>query len=166
MPEASKVVDRLFHLQSELEAYYEQLAGKERARRLAPQEDKMRIQQQIRELQAELGGVERDYWLRWKAEASGLMIPDAEAESMVGELLTEVDSLSDETTVSANVELIKLLQEIKAELTKTETPGSGKLKAAIPLLPGFLSYELELDTEGLLRRSFPLFRNLTEKLKK
>jgi hypothetical protein len=160
------VSNRLFHLQTEVEAYYEQLSGIEKARRLAPQEDKTRLQQKIRELQTELSSAERDYWLRWEAEASGLTIPETEAEVMVGELLTEVDSLAVSPTVQANTELMKLLQEIKAELTKTETPGSGKLKAAIPLLPGFLSYELELDTEGLLRRLFPLFCNLAKKLKK
>ncbi len=166
MPEDFIVIDRLFSLQSEVEGYYKQLAGKEKARRLAPQEDKTRIQQQIDEIQADIDGVLQKYWLCWKTEASDLTIPEAEAESMVGKLLPEVDSLSVNTTVQANAELIKLLQEIKAELTKTETLWSGKLKAAIPLLPGFLSYELDLDAEGVSRRLFPLFRNLVEKLKK
>jgi hypothetical protein len=160
------VSDRLSHLQSEVAAYYEQLAGKEKARRLAPQEEKVRIQQQIRELQSEIGGVERDYWLRWQAESSGLIIPDDQAEVVVGELLMEVNSLTGEPKIQTNAALMKLLEEIKAELTKPKTPGSGKIKAAIPLLPGFLSYELELDTEGLLRRVFPTFCQLAEKLKK
>jgi hypothetical protein len=166
IPEAFIVIDRLSHLQSEVEAYYEQLADKERALRLAETGDKARRRQQIRELQTELGGVERDYWLRLKAEASGLTIPEVEAEVMVGKLLTEVDSLAFSPTVQANAELMKLLQEIKAELTREGTPGSGKLKATIPLLPGFLSYELELDTEGFLRQVFPLFRDLAKKPKK
>jgi hypothetical protein len=159
------VSDRLLHLQTEVQGYYEQLAGKETARRQAPQEDKVRIQQQIRELHKELGSVERDYWLRWKSEASGLIIADADADVLVGELLPEVESLELSPTVQANAQMVKLLQEIKAELTKPGIPGSGKLKATIPLLPGFISYELELDTEGLLRRSFPTFCRLADKLR-
>jgi hypothetical protein len=158
------VSDRLLHLQNEVQAYYEQLAGKEKARRLAPQEEKVRIQQQVREIHVELGGVERDYWLRWKTESSGLTIADSEADVLVGELLPEVESLEFSPVVQANAQMMKLLQEIKVELTKSGIPGSGKLKAAIPLLPGFISYELELDTEGLLRRSFPIFCKLADKL--
>jgi hypothetical protein len=162
---ASMVSDRLLHLQTEVQAYYEQLAGKEKARRLAPQEEKIRIQQQIRELQVELGGMERDYWLRWKSEASGLMITDTDAEVLVGDLLPEVESLEFSPLVQANAEMMALLQELKAELTKPGVTGTGKLKATIPLLPGFITYELELDTEGLLRRVFPTFCKLTEKLR-
>lgn len=61
---------------------------------------------------------------------------------------------------------MKVLQEIKAELSKPGIPAAGKLKAAIPLLPGLISYEMELDTEGLLRRVFPTFCNFAEKIKK
>ena len=41
------VSDRLSHLQSEVKGYYEQLAGKETAKRLAEEAEKVRIQQQI-----------------------------------------------------------------------------------------------------------------------
>ena len=160
------VSDRLLHLQTEVAAYYEQLAGKEKARRLAPLEEKVRIQQQIRELQTELGSVERDYWLLWRSEAARLMIPEPEAEIVTAEILSEVESLELAPKVQENEELKVLLQEIKTELTKPGIPGAGKLKAAIPLLPGVLSYELELDTEGLLRRTFPTFCKLASKLKK
>jgi hypothetical protein len=151
------VSDRLLHLQNEVNQYYKQLAGKEKAKHVARLEDKELIQQQIELHRAEMQGVERDYWLRWQSEAAGLTIPEAEAEVLVGELLTEVDSLAVAPKVMANAELVQLLQEMKAELTKPGLPGAGKFKAAIPLLPGFLAYELELDTEGLLRRIFPLF---------
>jgi hypothetical protein len=161
------VSDRLSHLQNEIVSYYKQLAGKETAKRAARLEDKELIQQQIDLLRAEIGGVERDYWLRWQAESSGLAIPDDQAEVVVGELLMEVNSLTGEPKVQTNADLMKLLEEIKTALTnKPKTSASGKLKAAIPLLPGLVSYELELDTEGLLRRVFPTFCQLAEKLKK
>jgi hypothetical protein len=95
-----------------------------------------------------------------------LDISDADADIVTAEIMQEVEILAYQPTVQNNAELVKLLTEIKSELTKPKIPGSGKLKAAIPLLPGFLSYEMELDTEGLLRRIFPTFSKLAEKLKK
>jgi hypothetical protein len=160
------ISDRLSHLQSEVQKYYEQLAGREKAKRLAEDAQKVRIQQQIDELKKELGSVEREYWLRWRAEIAGLTIPEADAEIVASQLVGEVEILEIEPAVQSNAELMKVLQEIKAELSKPGIPAAGKLKAAIPLLPGVISYEMELDTEGLLRRVFPTFCNFADKIKK
>lgn len=160
------ISDRLSHLQSEVQGYYKQLAGKETAKRTARFEDKELLQQQIDVLKKELGSVEREYWLRWRAEIAGLTIPEADAEIVASQLVGEVEILEIEPAVQSNAELMKALQEIKAELSKPEIPAAGKLKAAIPLLPGVISYEMELDTEGLLRRVFPTFSKLAEKIKK
>lgn len=160
------VSDRLSHLQSEVKGYYKQLAGREKAKRLARFEDKELIQQQIDELKQELGGVEREYWKRWEMEIVGLTIPEADAETLATGMLQEVEILEIEPQVQGNAELMRVLHEIKAELSKPGTPAAGKLKAAIPLLPGVISYEMELDTEGLLRRVFPTFCQVADKLKK
>ena len=157
---------RLSHLQSEVQKYEELLAGKEKAKRLAEEAEKVRIQQGIDELKKELRKVERDYWLHWRAEIAGLTIPEADAEIVESQLRQEVEFLEIEPAVQSNAELMKVLQEIKAELSKPGIPAAGKLKAAIPLLPGLISYEMELDTEGLLRRVFPTFCNFADKLKK
>jgi hypothetical protein len=133
---------------------------------LAEQAEKVRIQHQIDELKQELGSVEREYWLRWRAEIAGLTIPEADAEELAAGMLQEVEILEFEPKVQGNAELMKVLLEIKAELSKPGIPAAGKLKAAIPLLPGVISYEMELDTEGLLRRAFPTFCKLADKLKK
>jgi hypothetical protein len=160
------VSDRLFHLQSEVQKYYKQLAGREKAKRLARFEDKELIQQQIDELKQELGGVEREYWTRWQMEIAGLTMPEADAEALATGMLQEVEILEIEPQVQGNAELMQVLHEIKAALSKPGTPAAGKLKAAIPLLPGVISYEMELDTEGLLRRVFPTFCQVADKLKK
>jgi hypothetical protein len=160
------ISDRLSHLQSQVQGYYKQLAGREKAKRLARFEDKELLQQQIDELKKELGSVEREYWLRWQAEIARLTIPEADAETVASELVREVEFLEIEPAVQSNAELMNVLQEIKAELIKPEIPAAGKLKAAIPLLPGLISYEMELDTEGLLRRVFPTVCNFVDKLKK
>jgi len=160
------ISDRLSHLQSEVKCYYDQLAGKEKAKRLAEDAEKVRIQQGIDELKKELRRVEREYWLRWRTEIAGLTIPEADAEIVVSQLVGEVEILEIEPAVESNAELMKVLQEIKAELSKPGIPAAGKLKATIPLLPGLISCEMELDTEGLLRRVFPTVCNFVDKLKK
>ena len=160
------ISDRLSHLQSQVQGYYKQLAGRETAKRLARFEDKELLQQQIDALKEELRSVERDYWLRWRAEIRGLTIPEADAEIVASQLVREVEFLEIEPAVQRNAELMTVLQEIKAELSKPGIPAAGKLKAAIPLLPGLISYEMELDTEGLLRRVFPTFCDFADKIKK
>ena len=160
------ISDRLSHLQSEVKGYYDQLACQETAKRLAEDAQKVRIQQGIDKLKKELGSFEREYWLRWRTEIAGLTIPEADAEIVTSQLVEEVEILEIEPAVQSNAELMKVLQEIKAALSKPGIPAAGKLKAALPLLPGLISYEMELDTEGLLRRVFPTVCNFVDKLKK
>lgn len=159
-------IDRLSHLQALIKDYYEQLAGKEAALKNIEPAEKVRIEQQIRDVKKDIAKIQGEYWLLLKSQTAHLDITDADADIVTAEIIQEVEILEYQPTVQSNAELVKLLAEIKAELTKPGIPGSGKLKAAIPLLPGFLSYELELDTEGLLRRLFPTFSKLAGKLKK
>ncbi len=62
---------------------------------------------------------------------------------------------------------MQLLLEIRDKLNQQELPAAAKLKAALPLVPGILSYEVELDTESSLRRAVQpirrLFRRAIEK---
>lgn len=160
------ISDRLSHLQSQVQGYYDQLACQETAKRLAEDAQKVRIQQGIDKLKKELRSVERDYWECWQAEIAGLTIPEEDAVRVASQLVREVEFLEIEPAVQRNAELMKVLQEIKAELSKPGIPAAGKLKAAIPLLPGVISYEMELDTEGLWRRVFPTFCSLADKIKK
>ena len=95
-----------------------------------------------------------------------MRIPEADAERVASQLVREVEFLEIEPAVQSNAELMKVLQEIKAALSKPGIPAAGKLKAAIPLFPGVISYEMELDTEGLLRRVFPTFCDFADKIKK
>jgi hypothetical protein len=161
------VSDRLSQLEKNLKSLYAQLgAAEDGAIGAISKIDKLKYQQEIaNEIQPQIQKYERQYRQQWQIESVDLAIADEEAEVIIGQLVQGVDILTIEPVVQSNAQMMKLLQEIKVELTKPEIPGSGKLKAAIPLLPGFLSYELELDTEGLLRRTFPTFCKLTEKLR-
>jgi hypothetical protein len=135
-------IDRLSHLQALIEDYYEQLAGKEVALKDIEPAEKVRIEQQIRKVKQDIAKIQGEYWLLLKSQMAQLDITDADADIVTAEIIQEVEILQYQPTVQSNAELVKLLTEIKAELTKPGIPGSGKLKAAIPLLP-FLSYELE-----------------------
>jgi hypothetical protein len=159
-------IDRLSDLQDLMEGYYEDLKCKEIALRDIEASEKARIERQIRPIKQKIAEIQGEYLILLKSQTAQLDITEADAEIVTAEIIQEVEILQYKPTVQSNAELVKLLTEIKAELTKPGTPGSGKLKAAIPLLPGFLSYELELDTEGLLRRLFPTFSRLAGKLKK
>jgi hypothetical protein len=114
----------------------------------------------------DLENVEHEYWARWRSEMELVQIPDTEAKKVMSVILTEVESLVSIPAVQGNSQLMDLLWKVKTELTKPGFSGTGKLKAVIPILPGFLSYELELDTEGFLRRIFPAFRQLSKHVKK
>jgi hypothetical protein len=159
-------IDRLSHLQELLQRYYKQIEAHEKALTTAEPGGEAIINQRIKDIEAKLAPVEVEYWVYWKLKGSQLEIADADADIITAEIVEQVEILEYQPKVKNNSELVKLLTEIKAELTKPEIPGSGKLKAAIPLIPGFLSYEIDLDTEGLLRRLFPTFSKLAGKLKK
>jgi hypothetical protein len=159
-------IDRLSHLQKQIKRFYEQIQDNENALTTAQPGGKAIIKQRIEDLEEELAPVEAEYWKCWTSNGSQLEIADADAEVITAEIVEQVQILADQSVVRSNVEHISLLNKIKAELTKPGIPGSGKLKAAIPLIPGFLAYEIELDTEGLLRRLFPIFSKLPGKIKK
>jgi hypothetical protein len=146
--------DRLIHLQNRVHNLYEQLAAKENALDTTPAEDKVRIQQQIdRFKKKDIQLAEQDYWLRLGTEFKNLTVPEQGAETIVSTIIQESEVLYAQSIYPD--QLNKILQEILIELRKSEIPASGKLKAAIPLLPGFVTYEMELETGGLLRRIFP-----------
>jgi hypothetical protein len=158
--------DRLSHLQNLIQGYYDQLEGKENTLLTIAGEERVRLKIQIRQFKKEIAEVEREYWVYWGVKGgTQLEIGDAEAESVNAEIVAEVQMLAFNPSVQQHQELVKLLDNIKVELNKP-TPAAGKLKAVIPILPGILSYEMDLDTEGLLRRIFPMFAKLGEKLKK
>jgi hypothetical protein len=158
--------DRLSHLQNLIQGYYEQLEGKENTLLTIAGEERVRIEQQIRNLKKDIAKVEREYWAYWGVKGGNqLEISDADAEAINAEIVAEVQMLAFDPGVQQHQELVKLLNDIKVELNKP-APAAGKLKTSIHLIPGFLSYEMELDTEGLLRRIFPMFAKLGSKLKK
>jgi hypothetical protein len=87
-------IDRLSQIEKNLELLQEQLGGKEETLIRSPQEDKIRIKQQIRELRKEIREQEENYWQVLAQQTKTVEIPEQEAEIIVAEIVEEVALLS------------------------------------------------------------------------
>lgn len=102
----------------------------------------------------ELRQYEAEYWSLLAQEARFCEVPEEDASNAIVEVVREVELI--ETNSSAthlDNKVIQLLQEILDKLKEPKTPASAKAKVVLPLLPGILSYEMELDTGNGLRRA-------------
>jgi len=151
--------DRLADIQGFLTDLYEQLAGQEKAKIRAEDAQKGRIQQQIRDTWTEIRGYESEYVLTLSQQVKRAALPEPIAETVMGELVDELEVLA---PIEQRDETKQLLLEILAELKKPGLPASAKLKVAIPIIPNVVSYELEGDTESVVRRLFPTFVKVYE----
>ncbi|WP_346293424.1 hypothetical protein [Sphaerothrix gracilis] len=155
-------LDRLATVQDGLDRLYEQLAGEERALDLAEEAEKTRIQQKVRLTRQRIHEREQEYTIALSQQVRRQAMPEAVAETVTAELVDELEVL---TLQERRDEVKDLLQQILAELQKPELPASAKLKVAIPLIPNVVSYELEGDTEGVIKRLFPTFLKAYEGLR-
>jgi len=160
---------RLTDLEKNLELRYETLGEAEK--RLAMSDEifsKNAIKQRIREeVLPELRKVEAEYWEVLVQEARTCGVEEVEAQNTIVEIVPEVEAIANQPIANYADEFIGLLLEIRDKLNQQELPAAAKLKAALPLVPGILSYEVELDTESSLRRAVQpirrLFRRAIEK---
>ena len=124
---------------------------------------KFEIQQRIkRELLPEISGYEKEYWELYPMEE--VVIPEDEAASQLVQVEQAVTSLEQGSFAEYPPEMFALLQEIRARLDGLERSASAKLKVAIPLIPAIASYELEMDTEGVMYKTWKPLRGLIRRL--
>lgn len=154
--------DRLADIQANLTTFYEQLAGEERAFALAEEAQKTRIQQQIRLTWQRIRACEREYAITLSQQIKRQALPEPIATEITTDLVEELEIWAPQ---EQRDQIQELLQQILAELRKPDTPASAKLKVAIPLIPNLVSYELEGDTESVVRRLFPTFVKAYEGLR-
>lgn len=155
--------ERLIDLNKSLVDLYEHLSGLEKAFDRARDEDKAPLKQRIRDKESEIR-IRTDKFLRQlsqEIDSLMLLVSEQEAEQVLGKIINEAEVIKLEGGCSDKLQL--KLEELLTQMKKPAIPASGKLKAAIPILPGFIAYELEVDTEGLIRRIFPTFCRLLEK---
>lgn len=152
----------LAKLEKTLELWYEQLDEAEKALPMTttPRE-KTAIKQQIREeLLPAIRKCEAEYWEALAQEARTCDIAETEASYAIVEVVQEVELVESKHSANYPDEVKQKLQQIIDKLNEPGTPAAAKAKLALPLIPGIVSYEVELDTENSLRRVFQPFKRL------
>ena len=159
-------INRLPDIEENLELLQEQLVGRQKALNFAPQEEKIRIKQQIRELRKEIREQEEEYWLVIARQTKTVEIPEPEAEIIVAEIVEEVGQI--EVQRQYPDEVVQILQEIRDKLNQPGPTAAAKLKGVISSIPPFvgISYEAELDTENFFQQHLPTFRKWAKVLAK
>ena len=74
-----------------------------------------------------------------------------------------VESIEQIPSITYPSELISLLQEIRDKLDEQDKAASAKLKVVLPLIPAIASYELEMETEGLMYRTWKAIKKMVRK---
>lgn len=154
--------DRLNDLKDILDLLYEKLGAFEKdliisANTPAKFELKQRIK---REILPDIRKYETEYWELYPPEA--IVISDEEAETQLVKVEEAVTSIEQIPSSNYPSELISLLQEIRDKLDEDKA-ASAKLKVVIPLIPAIASYELEMETEGLMYRTWKTIKGMVRR---
>jgi len=151
---------RLTDLEKNLELRYETLGKAEK--RLAITDEifsKNAIELRIREeILPEIRKYKAEYWEVMMQEVRYRLVEETEASHAIGEVIQEVQVIQSQGNCPP--ELMQLLLEIRDKLNQPGIAAAAKAKLALPLIPGIVSYEVELDTENLLRRVFQPLKQL------
>lgn len=160
---------KLAEIEKQLELLYETLNSAKK--RLAITDEifaKTAIKQRIREeVLPEIRQGEAEYWDLLAQESAFSTVEEVDARNAIVEVVGEVEHIENQPVTNYPDELMRLLREIRDKLNEPGTPAAAKVKFALPLIPGILAYEVELDTENSLRKVWQpiqrLFRDAPEK---
>jgi hypothetical protein len=122
--------------------------------------DKIAIKLKIREqLMPEILQYETEYWSILEKHTEKCVVEEVDARNAIVKVVQEVKLIQIQPNKYSD-EFMQKLQEILDKLNEPQTPAAAKLKAALPLIPLFMSYEVELDTEISLKRVFDRIKKL------
>ncbi len=157
---------RLADVEETLDSLYETFG--EAQKRLGYANDifeKNSIKQRIRrEVLPELHQIEKQYWELLAQEADSYEVNEVEANYAILQVEPEVVQLiENQPRVNYPDKFMQLLLEIRDKLNEPGQPAAAKAKLALNLVPGILSYEIEIDTENSLRKAFQPIRQLFKK---
>jgi hypothetical protein len=122
---------------------------------------KSSINQKISNVEADIQKFREKYWSQLAGEINGISVPEDIANITIAEVIHQAELV--ETIPSTSEEMIAKLKELLVILKRTESPVSSRLKAAIPLLPGFITYEVDINASSFLKRIYPSFCKLLGK---
>jgi hypothetical protein len=153
---------RLADLENILKLLYEKLGGFEQELIIScNQPANFELNQRIkRDILPKIRRYEAEYWEIYPKEA--IIISDEEAASQLVKVEQAVESI-DRISLTFDPELIPLLQDIRAELEEQNKAASAKLKVVLPLIPMIASYELEIETEGLMYKAWKSIKRLVRR---
>ncbi len=104
---------------------------------------------------------EAEYWQLLAQEAKSYQLEEEAASNAIVEVHAQVVEVIDsQSHVNYPDDLRQLLLEIRDKLNEPGQLAAAKAKLALPLIPGIVSYEVELDTENALRRVFQPIKRL------
>ncbi len=154
---------RLTDLEGLLELLYEKLSEFERELIVtASTPAKFELKQKIkREILPSIRQYEAEYWKLYPTEA--IIISDEEAESQLVKVEQAVKSIERIPSAEYPKELVPLLHDIQTKLEDLDKAASAKLKVVLPLIPLIASYELEMDTEGVMYKAWKSIKELVRR---
>lgn len=100
---------------------------------------------------------ETEYASLLASELLEIEMSDKEAEEGVAEIKNVIMIIKETAQEAGSEDLVKSVEKAQKALERPTT-AKGKLQAAIPIIPGIMSYQLEIDTHSTLM-------SLWEKLK-
>ena len=122
---------------------------------------KFELKQNIkREILPNIRRYEAEYWELYPIET--IIISNEEAETQLAKVQQAVESM-ERTKTEYPLELIPLLQDIRSKLDEGDKAASAKLKVTLPLIPLLASYELEMDTEGVMYKTWETIKRLVRR---
>jgi len=155
---------RLADIKEILEVLYEKLGDFEKE--LASTANipvKFELKHKIkREILPDIRRYEAEYWELYPIET--IIISNQEAETQLAKVEQAVESMERiPQTAEYPPQLIRLLQDIRAKLDEGDKAASAKLKVTLPLIPLLASYELEMDTEGVMYKTWKAIKGLARR---
>lgn len=147
-----RVRQRLEGLDDTLELYYDKLNMYQSELAITESVDiKFSIKHRIkREVLPYIKKYEIEYVQLLLSEIKLLHIPEAEVKEILDEIQRIIESAEQLSKSEKSDELTKLLTEAQDKLYKPSVTASAKLVATLPILPGIIAYQLELETGSIL----------------
>jgi hypothetical protein len=154
---------RLNDIKDILELLYEKLGEFEKELIISSSKSvNFELRQRIkRDILPNIRRYETEYWELYPQEA--IIISDEEAETQLVKVEEAVEAIEHIPSSTYPSELISLLQEIRDKLYEPDKAASAKLKVVIPLIPAIASYELEMETEGLMYKTWKTIKGMVRR---
>ena len=144
--------ERLTDLKDILDLLYEKLGEFQKALIIRDSDSaRFELKQRIkREILPDIRRYEQEYWEIYPSDA--IIISEEEATTQLVQVKQAVEAIECIPHSEYPPQLFLLLQDIQA-----------KLKVVLPLIPMIASYELEMDTEGIMYKTWKAIKRLVKR---